>query len=152
MKRWTLLLLMLLIPLTMAPRTSLNPGGGDLALTGILSRTEVRPGSAVTFVVQARNTTDSTLDRAQVNVHVGWDGKSDEISLSASRACIVEPAEMGYVVSCRYTQLDPDEQVTMRVTARPLDVGVLTFHATSGPELAPAPGNRTFEVLVRGRG
>lgn len=152
MKRWTVASLLLLLPLTMAPRTSLNPDGGDLALTGILSRTEVRPGSAVTFVVQARNTTGALLDRAQLNIFVGWDGKTDEIKLLVPRGCFSESTDGGFLVTCNLVDVDIHEQLAFRVTARPLKTGVLTFHATSGGGLAPSPANRTFEVLVRGRG
>lgn len=152
MKRWTVVLLLLLLPLTMAPRTSLNPDGGDLALTGIISRTQVRPGSAVTFVVQARNTTGATLERAQVNIFVGWDGKSDALTLVASRACGTEAVESGWLVTCGLVDLGADEQATLRVTARPLTAGELTFHATSGGGLAPEPANRTFHVTVGGSG
>lgn len=152
MKRWTVLLMLLLLPLTMAPRTSLNPDGGDLALTGILSRTQVRPGSAVTFVVQASNTTGSPLERAQLTILIGWDGKADALQLLIPRACFSEASGAGFVVTCNLVDVDPHEQPTVRVTARPLVPGLLTFAATSGGALAPSPADRTFEVVVRGRG
>lgn len=151
MKRWTSVLLLLLVPLTMAPRTSMNPEGGSLALTGVISRTEVRPGSAVTFVLQARNVTDAALDRAHVDILVGWDRKSDEIKLAASRSCTLSAAESGFTASCPLGALDPGEQTTVRVTARPLVAGVLTFQAVEGSGLAPAPGDRVVEVNVRER-
>ena len=151
MKRWTVLLLLLLLPLTLAPRTSLNPGGGELALTGIVSRTQARPGSAVTFVVQARNSTADAIERTQLHIQVGWDGKSDQLVLRPPHGCSVADAEGGWTVTCNLLDLDPGERVTRSVTARPLVPGVLTFSATSGGALAPQPADKTFEVLVRGR-
>ena len=149
MKRWTVGLLLLLLPLTMAPRTSLNPEDGVLALTGILSRTSVRPGSAVTFVVQARNLTDERLERAQVHIFVGWDGKSDQLKVLAPQACASAPDQGGVLITCNLVDVDTHEQPTFRVTTRPLAPGELTFSATAGGGLAPEPANKTFTVQVQ---
>ena len=152
MKRWTGLLLLLLLPLTMAPRTSMNPEGGALAMTGVISRTTVRPGSAVTFVLQARNVSDAVLERAHVDILIGWEGKSDTVKLAASQACTVTHGEGGFVASCPLGALDPDEQATVRVTARPLVGGMLSFQAVDESGLAPRPAEKVIEVSVRGRG
>ena len=151
MKRWTLLLFLLLLPFTMAPRTSMNPGS-DLALTGIISRTEVRPGSAVTFVVQARNATTAPLEKSQVDIAVGWGGKSDQITIQASRPCLLNSADTGYVATCQFGTLLPGERRTVRVTVRPLVAGTLTFDAIGQTELAPVPVHDPIEVIVKGRG
>ena len=151
MKPRALLLFVLLLPFTMAPRTSLNPDGSDLTLTGIISRTQMRPGSAVTFVVQARNATPVPLDRSQVDIAIGWDGKSDQIALRTSQPCILSPANSGFVATCRFGTLAPGEQRTVRVTARPLAGGLLTFEATGMSELAPVPAGEPIEVVVKAR-
>ena len=151
MKRWTLVVFLLLLPFTMAPRTSLNPGS-DLALTGIISRTQVRPGSAVTFVVQARNATTAPLEKAQVEILVGWDGKSDQVQLLVSRGCLLNSTASGYSATCQFGTLEAGEQRTVRVTARPLVGGMLTFEAIGQSELAPVPGGQRIDVFVKGRG
>ena len=152
MKRWTLVLFLLLVPFTMAPRTSLNPGSGSLDLTGIVSRTQVRPGSAVTFVVQARNVSDATMERAHVNLVVGWDGKSDLLTLLASQSCTLSGDAPTFTASCPLGELEPGEKATVRVTARPLVGGLLTFQAVEVSGLGPVPADRMIEVFVRGRG
>lgn len=151
MKRWTLVLFLLLVPFTMAPRTSLNPGSGSLALTGIISRTDIRPGSAVTFVLQAQNVSDTTMERAHVDVVIGWDEKSDFINLRASQACELTDREGGFLASCPLGVLDPGEQATVNVTARPLVEGLLTFHAVDLGGLSPQPADRVTEVTVQDR-
>ena len=152
MKRWTLILFLLLVPFTMAPRTSLNPGSGSLALTGIVSKTQVRPGSAVTFVVQARNVSDATMERAHVDVVIGWDGKSDQLSLATSQNCTLTGEAPSFTASCPLGELEPGERATVRVTARPLTTGLLTFQAVELSGLGPVPADRIIEVFVRGRG
>ena len=129
----------------------MNPDGGALALTGVISRTQVRPGSAVTFVLQATNITDATLERAHVDILVGWDQKADQLGLLASRSCTLSQVADGFVASCALGVLDPDEQSTVRVTARPLVSGVLTFQAVDSSGLAPRPADKVIEVHVRGR-
>ena len=151
MTRLTAVVLVLLAALTLAPRTSLNPSGGDIELTGIISRTTVRPGSAVTFVVQAQNVTAAVIEDAVVRIAVSFDGKPDQLNVLASRACTLSAHDKGYTATCSLGTLQPDEQRTMSVTARPLIGGVLVFEAQAGSAFGPIPVERPIEVFVRGR-
>ena len=151
MKRWSLLVLLLLLPFTLAPRTSLNEGATEIALSGVVSRTSIRPGTTTTFVVQARNITDSVLERAEVDISVSWDGKSDQLRLDASPICVVDPVAEVTNVSCRLGELQPGEQRTMRVSARPSVPGVVVFDPSAGSALGPQPADQPIEVIVRGR-
>lgn len=151
MKRWSLLVLLVLLPFTLAPRTSLNDGATEIALNGVVSRTSIRPGTTATLVVQARNITDSVLERAEVDVAVRWDGKSDALRLGASPFCSVDPTAEVTNVSCRLGDLQPGEQRTLRVSARPSLPGVIVFDTSAGSALGPQPADRPIEVTVRGR-
>ena len=151
MKRWSVVALLLLLPFTMAPRTSLNEGAPEIALTGVVSRTQIRPGNTATFVLQARNITDSVLQRVELDVAVRWDGKSDQLRLTASPICVVDPVAEVTAVSCRLGDLQPGEQRTIRVSARPTAAGAIVFDASAGSAFGPQPADRPIEVFVRGR-
>ena len=150
MKRWSVLLLLLLLPLTMAPRTSISPVGSDLELTAVVSKTEVRPGTPVNYVLQVRNATDRVLERPLVDILIGWDGKSDEVLLTGSSQCAIGPDVTGFIASCGLDTLDPGEMTTLRIQARPLVTGQLTFQVRSDSGLGgPVPGVQTIVVDVR---
>ena len=150
MKRWTAVLLLVLSVFTLAPRTSINPGG-ELVLTSIISRTQMRPGSAVTYVLQARNRTTAPIQDAQVDIAVGWDGHHDAVSLLISRGCTSTKADSGFTVNCRFGALDPGEQRVVRVTARPTVAGQLTFAAIGLSQMGPVPAQDPILVQVGSR-
>ena len=54
-----------------------------------------------TFVPQARNITDSVLERAEVAISVSWDGKSDQLRLDGSPISGVDPVAEVTNVPCR---------------------------------------------------
>src|SRR5688500_4351530 len=80
MRRSSILLLLLLLPLTMAPRTSLTPDGVPLDVVVVVSQTEVDPGDHLSVVVQARNATDAVLEDARLSVVLAWTGKADTLT------------------------------------------------------------------------
>lgn len=150
MKRWSVALLLMLLPFTMAPRTSLTEGPSDLELHQIISRTTAMPGSAVTYLVQARNTTDAPIEEAVVEIVVTWDGKAD-LNLTTSRDCTTDTAGTTTVVTCRLGTVQPDELRTVRVSARPAGPGLLIFDASGLSVLGPIEADKPVEVEFRDR-
>ena len=151
MKRWTAVLLLVLSVFTLAPRTSINPGG-ELVLTRIISRTEIRPGSAVTYVLQARNRTNETMENVQVQINVGWDAHHEDLRLVVSKGCNASKTETGFSAICSLGSLAPGEQRVVRLSARPVVAGRLTFTALGVSSLGPVPAGAPVVVQVGSRG
>ena len=148
MKRWMLVVFLLAVAMTLAPRTSLNPDGSALHLTGVLSRSQIQPGGVANFVVQARNTTTETVQTARLDITVAWDGEPTALHLMASPACGIAVDEKNHVVQCDLGSLRPGQAKTVHVTARALAPGTLEFSPAGTSLLGPIPAAQPQTVIV----
>ena len=132
MKRWSLLLLLLLLPLTMAPRTSIL--GETFTIDVTTARDSVRVGSAMAVTVKITKVTDERTGLVPLTTAVTVDDTRGNAKLEAvSRGCTVGDSEIG----CWIPPLDPDESVTLRFTVTPTRSGtiVMRFLLPDGKEL-----------------
>lgn len=135
------MLLLVLVPFTMAPRTSLTPDPEVLALTAVLSKPTIKAGAVSSFVLQARNVSDQAVTDARLDVHVLWDGKAGTLLVTASKGCRVGGGPEDTLVSCAVGDIAPGEQVVVRVGARPTTGGLLQFAASADLPFGPVPGD-----------
>ena len=126
MNRWTLVLLLLLLPFTMAPRTSVNPDG-TYEVSVDINKSTVKVGSALPVHVTAVNVTQ---ERAPVTFVL-------DIALSAGRSADPEKDAYEWVslpsgcqvssttVTCTTAPIRPGKHAKVNMVIRPLAAGVL---------------------------
>lgn len=126
-RRITTLALLLILPLTLAPRTSWTIEGVMYDLAPASPRETVRPRSAVPLNLMLKSRSDDPIV-AKVVIDAAVDGAKDAVRIaSASRGCEVE----GPRVTCT-VNVAPRGTPTVTVVARPLVKGRLTFAVTEG--------------------
>lgn len=117
MKRWSALLLLVLLPFTMAPRTSLSDGV-DLQVFATVSRDEVRVGQPVNVTLQVRNTSAENLRDARLTLDLRVKrGDAENVALvSTSGSCVAGATTWPLV--CELGGLKSGQQRTVSVTLR----------------------------------
>jgi hypothetical protein len=127
MKRWSILLLLLLLPLTMAPRTSFDVGDYSFAVS--TPRETVRPGSSLPVTVTLTNIgTAPTALEAMVFTFTLDDLKESPLTVRAvSSGCMAA----GMVVGCWIPPLDPADTTAVRMVVTPQQAGQLALRMTS---------------------
>ena len=127
-KRWVATAaLLLLVPLTLAPRTSWTIDSVMYDLAPASPRETVRPRAGVPLNLMIRSRSDDPIV-AQLVIDVAVDGAKDAVAIAgASRGCEVEAAR----VTCT-VDVAPRSTPSVTVTARPLFKGQLTFAVTEG--------------------
>lgn len=128
MKRWIpIVILLLLVPLTLAPRTSWTLDEVDYDLTAA-ARDSMRVKAAAPLTLRLLSRSDEVIDDAQLVIDVSVDGKDAVHVVSASRGCAIE----GSTVTCAVAPIAPRGQGVVRIVARPLMKGSLLYEVTEG--------------------
>ena len=141
MKRSTLLLFLLLLPFTMAPRTSMIPDPSSLDISLVLARTEVTVGTPVRAAVLVKNVT-TTATAATAELRLGWTGEVRTLLIEGlPEACTTtttQERELLTVLDCPLGELRAGEATGFQFWLTPLQEGHLTVKAaglaTSGHE------------------
>jgi hypothetical protein len=139
MKRWTLLLFLLLLPFTMAPRTSMTPDPELLDVVLVVSRTDVSAGDRVNVVGQVTNVGDHIVQDPEVGILFGGDPAPKVTLLQSGKGC----EGRGGGVHCTLRSLKPGQRGTFTFSMR-LDGGdvVLTvgqLGIMQAPSSEPVP-------------
>jgi hypothetical protein len=132
MKRWSVLLLLLLLPLTMAPRTSFVTETFSVELN--TARSDVRTGTEMAVSVKVTNVSADTTSLTPLFIPVTVDDQRDSVIVRAvSQGCTAAPSMVG----CWIPELDPGESATLKFTIRPLTTGEIVFRfiLSDGKEL-----------------
>jgi hypothetical protein len=143
MKRWTLLLFLLLLPFTMAPRTSFNPPVDPLHFDINHPRATPTAGTAVPYVITTTNVSETQWDG--VGVGLAWNLSEDgEVAVvSAPRSCEITARGPGYLV-CPLGPMAPGDSRSLTLVLRPLAAGDLTLDVVGltelGSEKTPTEG------------
>lgn len=147
MKRWTLLLFLLLLPLTMAPRTSLVPVD-ELEVMLVASQTTLESGDAMSVVGQVRNVGDSTAVAPTVSIHVRAAEKVEVTLERPASGCTADGEAMSSVsaVHCSVRDLRPNQQAAFRFSLRFHGDGPVTL--TSAELSSTTPPENTVVVTV----
>ena len=130
--RWTAVALLLLVPLTMAPKIALVPPPDDpaelqLQVTALVPRTNVRAGTAVTTVFRTQNLSDAPL-LVSLGIDVLLDGEPSRTIgiLGLPRSCEwADDTRSGAI--CHLGEIGPGQAKTLRITARPTSTGRMSF-------------------------
>lgn len=141
MKRWAVLLLLLLLPLTLAPRTSWTTEAGyDLHLQ--TPREPVRVGAAVPLTLTVDSYSDEPV-LAELQILAAVDDAKETVQIvAASPGCTVT----GGTVECLVGPVEPHGSQVVRLVARPLVAGPLTFDVLDVARVE-ALGRYGLEVL-----
>lgn len=142
MKRRSALLLLLLLPLTMAPRTSFD--GGRLDVDVSTPRQSVRVGAVMPVTVTVTNDSPDTTEMTALVVTVLVDGLKDSVEvMTTSRGCL----GTGTVAGCWLPPMEPSGTATVQLLARPQQAGrlMLEFSTRNGDVL----GSVTRDVVSR---
>lgn len=130
MKRSALVLL-LLVPFVMAPRISLVPADAPVTVEGNYPRQTVKAGSALPFKLRVQAA--DAVQNARVAVVITPGGQGVDI-VGLAKGCQAEPAasrDPAWVVTCNTGPLAAGKHLNLRVIARPLNPGRLTFDVTT---------------------
>jgi len=130
MKRWTLLVLLALLPFTMAPRTSF--GGAEYTLNSFVPLTHVRVGAAVPLHIEVVNTSGGDFDAGEaafkVYLQPTVDDQVDKDDVDWIRwpdGCAWDPTTT--TMTCDVPPLAQDQGATFHFIARAIAVGDLTL-------------------------
>ncbi len=150
-----IVLLLVLLPLTMAPRTSLTPGPTDLDVQLIVSRTSLDPGQRLTVVLQTRNTTETDFTSAVTELSITWTGKAETLeAVSLPEGCSFannEAFTAEYVVTCRLGPLASGKLSVVSFGLVPSMPGELVMRA-GGVGTALDPRDRASVEVIVGAG
>lgn len=127
-KRWlATAALLLLVPLTLAPRTSWTIDSVMYDVAPASPRETVRPRAGVPLNLLITSRSDDPIE-AKLVIDIAVDGATDAVSIAgASPGCQVDAARVTCTVS-----VAPRSTPSVSVTARPLSKGQLTFAVTEG--------------------
>lgn len=126
MKRWTLVLLLLLLPFTMAPRTSVNPDG-TYEVSVDINKSTVKVGSALPVHVRVVNLAQEpapvtfTLEIAMSGGRYADPGKDAYDWVRLPSACQVS----GTTLTCTTAPIKPGKHANVNLVVRPAAPGVL---------------------------
>jgi len=76
--RWSALLLLLALPLTMAPKIALTGDPEVLAISAVVPRGTVRPGDVVTTTFRVTNVSGATVDSGTLRIGVIYNSDAKE--------------------------------------------------------------------------
>lgn len=128
-RRLTAALLLLLLPLTLAPRTSWTLEEVDYNLTASFPRASARPKAAVPLRLTVLSRSDEVIDEARLVVELSLDGARDGSRLvGASDGCTVD----GAVATCSVGPIEPHGTAAVTIVGRALDKGTLLYAVTDG--------------------
>ena len=126
-RRAAALALLLVVPLTLAPRTSWTLGSVMYDLVASTPRTVVRESTGVGLTLTALSRSDEA-EVVTLVMEIAVDGDKSAVDVvSASRGCLVDQSR----VACTVT-VDPRGSTSLRVIARPLSKGQLVFDVDEG--------------------
>lgn len=125
-RRWaSAAVLLLLLPLTLAPRTSWTLDGVDYDLTAA-TRDSARTNAAVPVTFRLLSRSDQVIDDAALSILVSLDGTDAVDIVRASSGCSID----GAIVTCAVAPIDPRGTGVVRIVARGLDKGALVYEVT----------------------
>ena len=135
MNRWTVVALLLLVPLTLAPRTSVN---NEIWLLDVVTpRATTAVGAPMPVTVTLTNNTEEPMRLLPVTFVATVDGASGAAVIDTiSRGCEAD----GDMAGCWVPSLEPDESATYRLLVRGTSPGLLelALNVRGGDGLAPA--------------
>ena len=152
MSRWGALLLLLLLPLTMAPKIALVPEGEPLQIEALVSRLSVRTGTPVTTVLFIENVSGGPLEDARLDVSLLLNERPARSAsfVGLPRHC-TQLAGDGTTVSCSLGDFADGQTRSLRLTVRPNAPGELSYNlnVAFGSMGTSAPRVPIEDVVIR---
>ena len=147
-RRTALAALVLLVPLTLAPRTSFTLPSVDYNLVVSSQRGTIPVGGAQPVTFTAVSRTDEVIEQASLVITVSVDGdKAAAQVVAASQGCTVD----GSRVACELGPIEARGEASVQVTARGLTKGMLLFDVVEG-SAGEDFGTYRLDVTTKRRG
>ena len=144
MKRWgSLLVLLLLVPLTLAPRTSWTLEEVEYDLTVATPRDAVRVNAAVPLTLRLLSRSDDVIEHALLVIDVAVDGRDAVDVVAASAGCTIS----GTRVTCDVADIPAHGTGEVRIVLRALQKGLVTVAVEDGVS-GGRFGTATFEAVT----
>ena len=125
----TAALLLLLLPLTLAPRTSWTLEDVEYDVATSLPRSSSTPRAAVPWRLTVLSRSDEVIEEARLVVDLSLDGARDGSRLvGASEQCTVDRA----VATCSVGPIEPRGTASVTIVGRALHPGTLLYEVTEG--------------------
>lgn len=128
-RRLTAGLILLLLPLTLAPRTSWTLDAVDYDLVASFARQSAAPKAAVPLRLTVLSRSDEVIEEARLIIDLSLDGKGGAAQLvGASDECVVD----GLQAICSVGPVAPRGTASVTVVGRALGAGTLLYLVSEG--------------------